>query len=43
MKDVIVIGGGASGLMAAIYASKSGRKVTIIEKNMSLGKKIWKF
>lgn len=40
MKDVIVIGGGASGLMTAIYASKSGRKVTIIEKNMSTGKKI---
>lgn len=40
MKDIIVIGGGASGLVAAIYASKQGRKVTIIEKNKVCGKKI---
>ena len=40
MKDVIVIGGGASGLVSAIYASKSGKKVTILEKNKSCGKKI---
>ena len=33
MKDIIVIGGGASGLVAAIYASKLGKKVTILEKN----------
>ena len=36
MKDVIIIGGGASGLVAAIYATKSGKKVTIIEKNKTL-------
>ena len=40
MKDVIVIGGGASGLISAIYASISGNKVTILEKNNNLGKKI---
>ena len=40
MKDVIVIGGGASGLLAAIYAAKSRCKVTILEKNKVLGKKI---
>ena len=40
MKDIIVIGGGASGLVAAIYAAKSGKKVTILEKNKVLGKKI---
>ena len=40
MKDVIVIGGGASGLIAAIYAAKYGSKVTILEKNKTLGKKI---
>lgn len=40
MKDIIIIGGGASGLVAAIYASKTGKKVTILEKNKVCGKKI---
>ncbi|MBQ9854283.1 MAG: aminoacetone oxidase family FAD-binding enzyme [Bacilli bacterium] len=40
MKDIIIVGGGASGLVAAIYASKRGKKVTIIEKNKDCGKKI---
>ena len=40
MKDIIIIGGGASGLVAAIYASKLGSKVTILEKNPNPGKKI---
>lgn len=40
MKDIIIIGGGASGLVAAIYAAKSRSKVTILEKNKTLGKKI---
>ena len=40
MKDIIIIGGGASGLVAAIYAAKTGRKVTILEKNKTCGKKI---
>lgn len=40
MRDIIIIGGGASGLVAAIYASKSGSKVTILEKNKTCGKKI---
>ena len=38
--DVIVIGGGAAGLMAAISAARHGAKVTLIEKNLRLGKKI---
>ena len=37
---VIVLGGGASGLMAAIFASKNGNDVTILEKNNICGKKI---
>ena len=40
MKEIIIIGGGASGLTSAIYAAKKGYKVTIIEKNKILGKKI---
>jgi len=38
--DVIVIGGGASGMMAAGRASLCGHKVLLIEKNKELGKKL---
>ena len=38
MKDVIVIGGGASGLVSAIYAAKAGAKVYLLEKNNTCGK-----
>ena len=37
---VIIIGGGPAGMMAAITASKEGNKVTLIEKNDMLGKKL---
>lgn len=37
MKYIIVIGGGLSGLTTAAYLSKSGYKVTLIEKNKTLG------
>ena len=35
-----VIGGGPSGMMAAITAAKAGAEVTILEGNDRLGKKI---
>jgi len=38
---IIIIGGGPSGMMAAIYAAKAGNKVTLIEKNEKLGKKLF--
>jgi predicted Rossmann fold flavoprotein len=38
--DVIVIGGGASGLMAAGAAAENGKKVLVLEKNRELGKKL---
>ncbi|MBQ9081211.1 MAG: NAD(P)/FAD-dependent oxidoreductase [Clostridia bacterium] len=41
MKKVIVIGGGAAGLMAAYAAAKNGNQVDLIEKNEKLGKKIY--
>lgn len=41
MKKVIVVGGGASGMMAALIAAKEGKEVTLIEKNEKLGKKLF--
>lgn len=38
--DVIVIGGGAAGMMAAGTAASRGKKVILIEKNHILGKKM---
>ncbi len=38
--DVIVIGGGPAGMMAAIEAGKRGKRVLLLEKNSSLGKKL---
>ncbi len=38
--DVIVIGGGAAGMMAAGQAGKLGKKVLLIEKNRNLGEKL---
>ena len=40
MKKVLIVGGGASGLMAAIGAARCGAKVTLLEKNRQVGKKI---
>jgi len=36
-KDILVVGGGISGLTAAIEASKAGYPVTIVEKQAQLG------
>ncbi len=41
MKKVIVIGGGAAGMIAAIAAAEKGNKVCLIEKNEKLGKKLF--
>ena len=37
--DVVVIGGGAAGLMAAITAARTGAKVVILEHMEKMGKK----
>lgn len=39
-KKVVVIGAGASGLIAAGFAAENGAKVTLIEKNKRVGRKI---
>ncbi len=39
--ETIVIGAGASGLMAAIHASKYGASTLVLEKNNKAGKKIF--
>ena len=40
MANVIVIGGGPAGMMAAITAAEYGNNVTIIERNSDFGKKL---
>jgi Phytoene dehydrogenase and related proteins len=35
--DTVVIGGGISGLVAAIYAAQAGHSVILVEKNEKLG------
>ncbi|MBR4040154.1 MAG: NAD(P)/FAD-dependent oxidoreductase [Clostridia bacterium] len=39
--DVIVVGGGAAGMMAALQAAWAGAQVMLLEKNEKLGKKIY--
>ena len=41
MPEIIVVGGGAAGLMAAYAAASHGAKVTLLERNEKLGKKIY--
>jgi predicted Rossmann fold flavoprotein len=38
--DVIILGGGAAGLMCAIEAGKRGRRVLVLERSDRIGKKI---
>jgi predicted Rossmann fold flavoprotein len=40
MVDMIVVGAGAAGLIASITAARAGHKVTLLEQNNKIGKKI---
>ncbi|HWR45262.1 NAD(P)/FAD-dependent oxidoreductase [Sporomusa sp.] len=40
MKQVLIIGGGAAGLMAAVSAAQHGAKVTVLEKMKDIGRKL---
>ena len=39
-KEIIVVGGGAAGMMAAIAAGEQGASVKLLEPNERLGKKL---
>lgn len=41
MRKIIVIGGGAAGMMAAVEAARNGAEVILYEKNEKLGKKLF--
>ncbi len=41
MQNVVIVGGGAAGMLAALSAVNNGKSVTLIEKNEKLGKKIY--
>lgn len=40
-KEIIVAGGGAAGMMAAVSAAREGARVSLYEKNEKLGKKLF--
>ena len=40
MTDVIIIGGGASGMMAALTAAENGRSVLLLERQSRVGRKL---
>ena len=41
MSRVLIIGGGAAGMMAGVHAGRLGHQVHILEKNEKLGKKLY--
>ncbi len=40
MKRIVILGGGASGLVAAIMAARNGGEVTVVERMQRVGKKL---
>ena len=41
MKNVLIVGGGAAGMMAAVFAARAGAEVILLEKNGRLGRKLF--
>ena len=40
MTDAVIIGAGAAGCMAAVFAARYGKSVTIFERNANIGRKL---
>ncbi len=40
-RQCIVVGGGAAGMMAALFAARNGAQVTLLERNEKLGRKLY--
>ena len=41
MSRILIAGGGAAGMMAAVFAARNGNQVELFEKNEKLGKKLF--
>ena len=41
MSKVLIVGGGAAGMFASVFAAKHGHEVHVFEKNEKLGKKLY--
>lgn len=41
MSRVLIVGGGAAGILASIFAARRGQEVHVYEKNEKLGKKLY--
>ena len=41
MRKVAVVGGGAGGMLAALFAAREGAQVTLLERNEKLGRKVY--
>lgn len=41
VRNVLVVGGGAAGMLAALFAAENGARVTLLERNEKLGKKVY--
>ena len=41
MRKVLIVGGGAAGMLASVYAAENGNEVHVLEKNEKLGKKLY--
>ena len=41
MSKILIVGGGAAGMLASIFAARNGHEVHVYEKNEKLGKKLY--